>query len=603
MKRALLPLVAGLLLILPEARADVRLNSLFADHMVIQRDKPIRVWGWADPGEEVKVTLGEKTAATKAGADGRWSVELPALAKGEDLELTVAGKNPSPPPGSAAASTVTLKDVIVGDVWICSGQSNMGVRLQGCEGFADDLKSADLPKIRHLWVNQVAHSFFEEYNTPVAQPWQVCSPKTAGDFTAIGFYFAREVHAKTGVPIGLINSSRGGTNMHMWFPPEAAAAYPYENRIKNTVAGTAGEVQKYLKNQAQMALWLAKARQAIKDGKLPNSDGVKDPPAPSVSYKSLEEWERWLPLAEAALKKGQLVDEAGKRLPFPSKLVVKWGPDKSVIEPIDSGAMDPGPAPCWWWAAEACCLYRGMVSPLTRLPMKGVLWYQGESDAWRKGGDPHYAAKQKLLVEGWRKAWGQGDFPFYYVQIADLTLKEFPNTPAGGEGWTNVRDAQLRCMNMPNTGMAVIIDTGHTGLHPTDKFDVGDRLARWALARDYGFKAVVPSGPIYKEMKVEGDKARLSFDYAEGGLMVGLKKGRAPVVEDKAGKLKWFAIAGADRKWVWAEAVVDGKTVVVSSPEVKEPAAVRYAYIQDPAGANLYNRDGLPASPFRTDNW
>lgn len=575
-----------------ETQADVRLNTLFADHMVLQRDRPIRVWGWADPGEEVKVSLAGKQATTKTGADGRWSVELPAMEKGEDLDLVVSGMN-----------TVRLKNVIIGDVWVCSGQSNMGVPLKSCLRFADDLKSADLPKIRHMWVNSVAPSFFEEYNTPVSQAWQVCSPQTAGGFTAVGFYFAREVHAKTGVPIGLINSSRGGTNIHMWFSPEGASAYPHDTRIKNTVAGTAGMVQRYVKAHEQMSQWLATARQAIKDGKLPNSDGVKDPPAPSVSYKSLDDWERWLPMAQAALKAGQLVNDKGERLPFPPKLIVKYTPDKAVIAPIDPGAMDPGPAPCWWWGAEACCLYRGMVHPLTPLRIKGVLWYQGESDAWRKNGDPHYQLKQALLVQGWRKAWGQGDFPFYYVQLPDLTLREFPNTPAGGDGWTNVREAQLRCMALPNTGMIVALGTGDTGLHPTNKCDVGERLARWALARDYGVKNIEVSGPIYKEMKVERDKIRISFDHAESGLMVGLKKDRAPVVEDKAGKLKWFAIAGADKKWVWAEAVVDGKTVVVSSPEVKEPVAVRYAYIQDPAGANLYNRDGLPASPFRTDAW
>jgi sialate O-acetylesterase len=223
----------------------------------------------------------------------------------------------------------------------------------------------------------------------------------------------------------------------------------------------------------------------------------------------------------------------------------------------------------------------------------------------------------KALIESWRKVWGQGDFPFYFVQLPDWPGRRGGprKGPAGGNRWSHIREQQTRTWaSVPNTGMIVTTDIGATDIHPPNKFDVGLRLARWALARDYGQKDLEVSGPIYREMKVEGDKIRIFFDHADAGLMVGKKKGRAPVVEDPAGTLKWFAIAGADpasptgsaaagKKWVWADAVIDGKTVVVSSPKVKAPVAVRYAFRQNPVGANLYNRAGLPASPFRTDTW
>jgi sialate O-acetylesterase len=585
-------MVVCLALAWSEARADVRLNSLFADNMVLQRDKPIRVWGLADPGEEVNVSLAGKEAAAKADKDGRWSVELPALKEGENLELTVSGKNPSSPAGSAAASTVTLKNIVMGDVWVCGGQSNMSFELKDCRDSADDIKTAELPKIRCMQMNRVAMSFFPEHNTAVGRAWQVCTPKTAGGFTAVGFYFAREIHAKTGVPIGLLDVNRGGTGINVWTPPD-----------ENDQSGAEKTVANYVKNHDLMAKWLAAAREALKDGRLPDSDGKTNAPTPSVSVKSLDEWERWITIAQAALKNRQLVNEKGERLPLPPKLTYRWSKENPAITPIDPGAMDPGPAACWWGKAEPGCFYRGIVNPLARFPITGAIWYQGESDAWRKNGDPQYALKQKRLVERWRKAWGQGDFPFYYVQLPALSLPEFPNSPAGGIGWTNVREAQLKCMSIPNTGMTIALDIGGGNLHPPSKYDFGLRLARWALARDYGFKDIEVSGPIYKEMKVEGDKIRISFDHAESGLMVGSKQGREPVAEDKEGKLKWFAIAASSNQWTWADAVIDGKTVVVSSPEVKTPLAVRYAYIQDPAGANLYNRDGLPASPFRTDNW
>jgi sialate O-acetylesterase len=564
-----------------EARAAVRVHSLFADHMVIQRKMPIRVWGLADPGEEVSVSIAGRQASTRAGKDGRWQVELPSMEKGEGLVLTVKGSN-----------TVSFKDVIVGDVWVCGGQSNMNmplnyhVRRRRDPEAAADIKAADFPKIRRVKIGPNAPSYFCEEHAPIGTPWERCSPQSAARFTAAGFYFAREIYRKTGVPIGLLDSNRGGTIIESWMPIEAVKGKPeavYPERLD------------------RMSRWLAAARKAFDEKRLPDSDGVRNPPAPSISAKSLRGWERWVPRFRAALRRRQLVDENGKCASFPPKLVARWGKDSSVIAPINWKGMAPSPAPCWWGKARPGCLYRGMIHPLLRFPIKGVIWYQGESNALGRNGDPQYGRTHAALIRGWRKAWGQGDFPFYFVQLPGWPWNKVRNTPAGGRGWNVVREAQLKSLSIPNTGMAVTVDIGDKDIHPPNKYDVGLRLARWALARDYGFEKLVPIGPVYKSMKVEGEKIRLFFDYADSGLMVGAKKGRAPVVEDKAAKLKWFAVAGADKNFVWAEAVVDGKTVVVSSPEVKKPVAVRYAYCQNPAGANLYNRDGLPASPFRTD--
>jgi sialate O-acetylesterase len=247
-------------------------------------------------------------------------------------------------------------------------------------------------------------------------------------------------------------------------------------------------------------------------------------------------------------------------------------------------------------------MYNAMIHPLVRFPIKGAIWYQGESNG--SEGETYYH-KMRALIGGWRKNWGQGDFPFYFVQLA--SYQAVSQNPAGGNGWARLREAQFKSLSVPNTGMAVITDTvplAQSGdIHPKNKYDVGLRLALWALGRDYAQKGVVVSGPLFKSMKVEGGKARLEFDQLGSGLMIGKKDGRSPAVEDKEGKLARFAIAGADKKWAWAEAVIEKDAVVVYSPEVPVPVAVRYGFEMNPTGANLYNREGLPASPFRTDAW
>ncbi len=505
------------------AAADVRMPRVFTDNMMLQRDKPVRVWGWAEAGEAVSVGLAGKSAATKADASGAWKVEFPALKEGDNLELTVTGKN-----------TVTLKNIIVGDIWVCGGQSNMEMNLGGCLGAAEDIKAADLPKIRQIKFNKV-QAGQPETDAPTATPWQVCTPALAGGFTAAGFYFAREIQQKTGVPIGLVFSNWGGTRIEPW---TAAEGLELVEALRPEVAGRKEALKAY-------------------EAQLP---------------KVLTDMENWVAQSRKNLAAG---------------LPVTTPP-----------AMPASPSGKSGWSG----MYNAMIHPIVQMPIKGVIWYQGESNGTE--GETYFQKKQ-ALIGGWRKNWGQGDFPFYFVQLANYQAPT--NDPAGGNGWAKLREAQLKTLSVPNTGMAVIIDNAPLAqandIHPKNKHDVGVRLAQLALARDYAQKGVVASGPLFKSLKIAGGKAHLTFDSTGGGLIVGKKEGRNPTVEAKEDKLKRFAIAGEDKKWFWAEAVIEGPTVVVSSPDVSAPVAVRYAYEMNPDGANLYNREGLPASPFRTDDW
>lgn len=501
--------------------AAVQMPTVFTDNMMLQRDQPIRVWGWADVDEAVSVTLLGKTVNTKVDKKGTWSVELPAVGTGENLEMIITGTN-----------SVTLKNIIIGDIWVCSGQSNMEMSLNGCLGAKEDMSAADFPKIRRIKFNHV-QSGMPEDDAPAQGAWQECSPKTVGGFTAVGFYFARDVHQKTGVPIGIVDANWGGSRIEPWVPLEGLAlvddfADAYKSKQAAITAYRAG-LPAYFE---QMESWITKSRT-----NLANGDHVSAPP---------------------------------------------------VMPKINDGG----------WSG----MYNGMISSIIRLPIKGALWYQGESNG--NEGDSYFQ-KKRALIGGWRKLWNQGDFPFYFVQLANF--KQPNDNPAGGDGWAKHREAQSKCLTIPQTGMAVIIDTvplnQANDIHPKNKFDVGTRLARWALVKDYGQKDLVYSGPLFKELKIEGNKARISFEHTGSGLMVGKKEGRSPAVEDSTGKLTQFSIAGADKKWYWADAVIENNTVVLSSAEVQEPVAVRYAFSMNPNGANLYNREGLPASPFRTDTW
>lgn len=498
--------------------ADVKPASLFSDGMVLQRDVPVPVWGWADPGEKVTVFFAGTQAEGTADNDGKWLVDLPpAKVNAVGSDLTISGKN-----------TITVKDVLVGDVWLGSGQSNMEWAVKDSANSQAEIVGATCPKIRLFTVPKLMKGQKVER---ISAKWVVCSPETVRDFSAALYFFGRELTERTGIPIGLIHSSLGGTRIELWTAPEGFAAVPeFAETFKaiNTIA-----------EQYRAGL-----------------------PA------KLSAVEEWLNQTKAALADG-------KQLP----VTPEWP------EP----PQGPG---------GAAVLYNAMIHPLIPYGIRGVVWYQGE---WNGGEGDLYYKRMQALIAGWRELWDNKNLPFYYVQLARMPQKE--QDPWLGDGWAPTREAQLKSLAIPNTGMAVIIDLdASSDYHPRNKQDVGKRLALWALKNEYGCRDIVASGPLYRGMTVEGGSIRISFDSIGTGLMVGAKEGLEPVKPAPDAALKGFAIAGENKQWFHAAAKIDGSTVVVSSPDVPSPVAVRYAYCQDPEGCNLYNKEGLPASPFRTDN-
>lgn len=453
------------------ADADVRLPKIFGDQMVLQQEAPVRIFGFADAGEAVSVELGGQTATAKAGDNGRWRVNLPAMkADGKSHTLTVKGNN-----------TIQLKGVLLGEVWICSGQSNMEWPVTKSLNPKEEIAAAKYPNIRLF--NVQGHISRPTPQDDVPGSWQACTPQSIPGFSAVGYFFGRHLHKQLDVPIGLIGSNWGGTRIEPWTPP--------------------------------------------------------------VGFQMVPE------LKDFGLKNG------------------------------------------------ATKIYNGMIHGLAPLSVRGAIWYQGESNG---GEGESYYHKTQALIGGWRKVFENDKLAFHFVQLANF---QKPNdNPAGGNGWSKLREAQRKSLTIPHTGMAVIIDIGAANnIHPKNKQDVGLRLAYGVLNQTYGKTDVVASGPLYKGIKIESGKARIAFDRVGSGLIVGRKEGLQSTQEVADGKLARFAIAGVDKKWYWAEAKIDGDTVVVSSKDVPKPVAVRYGYSMNPTGANLYNKEGLPASPFRTDNW
>lgn len=515
-------LFAVFLLASATAQAELKLANVFTDHMVLQQQMPIRVWGWATPGKEIEVSLAgaskNMSGQAIAAADGKWFVEMkPLEADGKPMTLSVEGDG----------GKVELKDVLMGEVWICSGQSNMEWSVKASGDAQKEIAAADFPMIRMFDVPQHL-----EQDTPQADAqksqWLVCSPKTIAAFSAVGYFFGRELNRELKVPIGLVGANWGGRKIEPFTPPEGFAAVPQ----------------------------LAALHAAVKklDPKTPEGKGARE-----AYVKQVEEW---LAAAKQTLTKG--------------------------------GAIGTAPALNFATPAGATRIYNGMVAGLAPLSMRGAIWYQGESNA---GDGLKYDFLKEALVKGWRSVFKNDDLSFYWVQLANF--QQPSDDPAGG-GWGPVREGQRRALRVPKTGMAVIIDIGTAGnIHPPNKQDVGKRLALWALANDYG-KKVVFSGPLYKSHAIEGNKVRVSFDHVGGGLMVGRKTGTAPTEEVKDGELAEFAVRDKDGKWHWAKATIDKSDVIVWSDAVSEPTAVRYAYQSNPAKANLYNKEGLPASPFTT---
>ena len=633
------------------------LATLFCDHMVIQREKPVPVWGWCEPGETVTVALAGHKATAVAGADGAWRVTLPEQTVGEPLELSV----------TVGRERKVITDVLVGEVWVGSGQSNMEWPLNLSRDAAAEMAAANYPGIR-LFTVPKRPSLKREPETVGA--WSLCTPESAGPFSAVAYFFGRDLHQQLNVPVGLINCSWGGTVAEAWTSRESLAAEPqlkyFVDQIDSLALDDASIAR--MRQEYQEAFDRINIRaQDVSPGNVGVGRGWADPahadqdwpeiPAPQpwqsaglnhsgvIWFRKEVEiplaWEgRALTLGIGACDKSDTTYFNGVRLGGLSILErpdawctprvytipgdqVKAGrsviavrilshiyhgglivaAERMRIAPADSKtpavdgislvgtwryqveqnfglvqppALPPGPDN----PNTPTVLFNGMIAPILPYAMRGAIWYQGESNASRA---KEYETLFPTMIRDWRQHWGLGDFPFLFVQLANYMAR---NAEPVGSQWADLRNAQLKTLDLPQTGMAVIIDIGESDdIHPRNKQDVGYRLAQLALNGTYGRNDVVPCGPLFAEAQLEGAALRLRFAYAGGGLVC------------RGEKLVGFAVAGAHGRWVWADARIDGETVVLTSTIIKDPTAVRYAWGDNPAG-NLYNRAGLPASPF-----
>jgi len=475
--------------------ADVRLPALIGDHMLIQQDMPVHLWGWADTGEEVTAAIGGNSASTTAGEDGRWSLYLNPLPAGGPHRIEIRGKN-----------RIEVDDALVGEVWVGSGQSNMVWPVERSNNAEKEIAAANDGRIRLF---KVKLETADEPKEDVEGEWMVCSPQTVASFSGAGYFFARHLRAELQRPVGIIQSAWGGTPAQAWTPIESLDSDP-------------------------------------------------------ALHVFVDDWRRVLDEYPRAQKRFEAAQEAWE----------KKGDQKA---PRPRAPLGPG------HHHQPAALYNAMIAPLTPYPIRGVIWYQGENNAGRNQGY-EYRRLFRTMIEDWRAKWGVGPFPFLWVQLANY------GRAAEDSQWPELREAQSMALGLTNTGQAVTIDIGESDdIHPKNKQDVGTRLALAARAVAYGDQKVVYSGPVFRQMTAEGDKLRLWFDHVGGGLV------------GKSG-LEGFQVAGPDGRFHVADAVIDGQTVVVSSPHVEHPVAARYGWHRDPK-ATLFNREGLPASPFRTDQW
>jgi sialate O-acetylesterase len=628
-------------------QASPVLPHLFSDHMVLQRDMEISVWGRADAGEQITVSIAGQTAQAVAGADGRWKVGLASMDAGGPFILTVRGK-----------TTVTLRDVMIGEVWLASGQSNMTFALSGAANGDAEVSQANYPAIRFFTVPGKI-STTPQTDTRAAT-WKTCTPENAKEFSAVSYFFARKLHENLKVPIGIILSARPGTSAEEWTDPDSLHSEPILKPILQSWEATPPAVKSFAQEGGPIHLefddfellpvqasndpepfsnfdngatrtstggdwtynWEAVPESTFDlvspghDGTgyaarvMGTLDGLEFPrlsanfnsnaaPADMSGYDGITFWTRGSGSFQFQVLQPTIYDTDNYGLGtkfatqdwkqvtvhFSQLRQAGWG----VMEPFTQKSLTgfsivalpaieyPPPPPSG--------LYNAMIVPLEPYRIRGVLWYQGESNALEAY---QYRTLLPALIRGWRKAWDEPGFPFLIVQLPN----QGSSPELGDSPWAELREAQLMTLKtVPNTGLAVTIDVGEMkNLHPPRKKEIGERLALWAFGTTYGQKLVY-SGPIYEGMQIDVSRIRVRFSHVGSGL-----EGKDEKV------LKGFAIAGADRKFHWADAQIDGDTIVVSSADVTRPVAVRYAWADSPE-CNLYNKEGLPASPFRTDDW
>jgi sialate O-acetylesterase len=650
-KSAILIICFSLIPFLPAATAQIKLPAIFSDNMVLQRNAKIPIWGMAKPGQQITVKIHQQSKMATTDRDGRWRVDLAAMPAGGPYELTVSG-----------SETITFKNVMIGEVWLCSGQSNMEMPMVSnwatVNNFQAEVAAADYPELR-LFIAKRAKSTKPRADVE-SEGWKMCDSTSVKNFSATAYFFGRHLQQKLGVPVGLIQSAWGGTVVEAWTSSATLKTVPdMSGFIKLLETSPSDSIFDESAFSAKMAAWNHQLDEmdaaASKNGTSWNHPDFDDSAWPKMLLP--QPWERAsLPAFDGIMKFRKVI-----RLPesfSKQNLQLNLGPiddaDVTYFNGVQVGAMsiynqhrhyrvpadllksgenviavrvlDTGGNGGLYGKPEALnllkdstqafslagewryqlgvdlqnlpplpvppntpnrptVLYNAMIAPLVPYAVRGAIWYQGESNAGRAY---QYRTLFPLLIKDWRARWAQGDFPFLFVQLANY--QPVAKEPADDD-WAELREAQAMALSLPKTGMAVTIDIGDANdIHPGNKQDVGYRLALNARRLVYS-ENIAYSGPIYKSMKIEGNRIRLFFDHAQEGLT------------SKGGdKLQGFAIAGEDRKFVWAEAMIDGKTVVVSSPQVAKPAAVRYAWAINPV-CNLYNRAGLPASPFRTDAW
>lgn len=627
-----------------EGQSQVVLPAIIKDSMILQRDSKLKVWGWASPGEKVSIKFVGMTFKTTTRPDGKWLINVPPITAGGPYTMEIKGKN-----------TIILNDILIGDVWLCSGQSNM-VHQMGIHNvrYADDIAKANYPQIRQFWVPTLTDLQGPKKDLPPGN-WKWANPTDVNQFSAVAYFFARDIYEKYHVPIGIINSSVGGTPIEAWTSEDGLKEFSnieatitknkdtaYINSFSRRAAGAPRPQQDPDKGLTETTKWydpnyVPKGWQTInipgywEDQGLRDLDGVVwyrreiDIPASMTGIPAKVFLGRIVdadilyingvlvgnttyqyPQRRYAIQPGVL--KVGKNL-----LVVKvtntagkggFVPDKPYE--ISAGGQTIDLKGYWQFKVgvayqpsrgfgggggiaaqnQPTSLYNAMIAPFINYAIKGVCWYQGEANAGNNAAT--YNQLLPALIKDWRHLWGEGDFPFLYVQLPNFMDENYHPSESN---WAVVREACLRTLSVPNTGMAVTIDVGEwNDIHPDDKKDVGDRLALWAEKLAYGENNIVYSGPLYDNSKIEGDKIIVSFTHIGSGL------------ESHDGQdLSQFAIAGDDKKFVWAKAKIDGDKVVIWSDAVKEPKYVRYAWADNPYGANLFNKEGLPASPFRTD--
>lgn len=634
--------LTGLLAV--QCSSQVRLPRLISDGMVLQRNADVNIWGWATPNEKVKIHFMDSTFNTSANEAGKWCIKLSDLKVGGPFDMKIVASN-----------SIIIKDILIGDVWVCSGQSQMDINMNRVSPlYEEEIRNAGNPNIRYFAVPVVYNFNFPQTDLPNGR-WESVSRDNILNISAIAYFFANELFNKYKIPIGLIRSSHGGSPAEAWLSEDAVMEFPEYFREAQKFKDTAiiNHIQRtdnersaawynelnridegynhgipWYRPEVDVSNWpVMKIPGYWADGDLGEINGVvwfrKDINISSkIAGKSAKLLLGRIVDADSVFINGVYVGSVSYQYPprrySIAENIFKEGKNTIVVRLISNGGrggfvldksyelvigdriidlkgdwqyhlgakMEPL-QPQTFMSYKPTGLYNGMIAPLTNYRIKGVIFYQGESNTDRP---LEYVNLFPAVIKNWRIKWGQGDFPFLYVQLHNyMETQDHPTE----SNWALTREAQLKTLSLPNTAMAVAIDLGEwNDIHPLNKKDVAKRLDLAAQKTAYNEKNIVASGPIFQKMLIEGSKIILTFSNIGSGLIV------------KSGKiLKQFAIAGKDKMFVWANAKIANNRVIVWNQKIKKPVAVRYAWANNPAGANLYNKEGLPASPFRTDNW